>query len=125
MDKITIKLVDFTNPAEFSVNGTSDVETITRVVLADQINKVLHVAIPGAVTGNEDSGSITYRTGKAAKVFQTVEYRADGLYADVLPLEDEFGTRLRILHALGRAVGKLQLVRKTDDGFQFNMFLVL
>lgn len=125
MDKITIKLVDFTNPAEFSVNGTSDVETITRVVLADQINKVLHVAIPGAVTSDEDSGSITYRTGKAAKVFQTVEYRADGLYADVLPLEDEFGTRLRILHALGRAVGKLQLVRKTDDGFQFNMFLVL
>lgn len=76
MDKITIKLVDFTNPAEFSVNGTSDVETITRVVLADQINKVLHVAIPGAVTGDEDSGSVIYRTGKAAKVFQTVEYRA-------------------------------------------------
>lgn len=85
MDKITIRLVDFTRQHHTDIT----MEEFTRSMMTNQINKSLYIMC--------SDGKNT--VGKAAKTFQTIEYRPDGLYARVLPLDDKFGQYLRERHS--------------------------
>lgn len=104
MDKITIKLVDFLE------NGKC--EKIARMLLANQINMPLYVLVqPGRV--------IT----KAAKVFQTLDWREDGLYASIQPLDTPGGNYLRQRHISGELLCTMSTTT-TDSGVtKFRMFL--